>query len=182
MDIEKTNLEGIFVLTPKKHLDSRGYFFESYNKKVFEDLGITDVFVQDNQSFSKYGVLRGLHFQRPPHAQSKLVRVLQGTILDVAVDIRPSSPTFGKHFSIELSSENQKQLYVPLGFAHGFVTLSEEAEIIHKCDHYYNKEAEGGLLYNDPVLKNDWKMDENDILLSDKDKKNILFSSLQLDS
>ena len=169
MTFERTEIEGLFIITPKVFGDSRGAFFEAYNEKVFNANGINIKFVQDNQSISTYGVIRGLHFQNAPHAQSKLVRVITGKILDVAVDIRKDSPTYGKHFSIELSAENKKQLLIPHGFAHGFSVLSETAEVIYKCDNFYNKESEGGIMYNDPSLHIDWKIPSGKEIISDKD-------------
>jgi dTDP-4-dehydrorhamnose 3,5-epimerase len=171
MKFTETHLKGCFILEPTIHGDHRGYFYESYNKQVFEGgIGTSVNFVQDNQSSSTYGTLRGLHFQKGEHAQAKLVRVLSGEVLDVAVDIRPESATFKQHIAIVLNAENKKQLFVPRGFAHGFVTLSEQAEFIYKCDNYYNKEAEGGIVYNDSSLKIDWILKSEEIILSEKDK------------
>ena len=170
MKIISTEFEGLYILEPSIFEDHRGYFMESYNYKVLNEAGIDYEFVQDNQSKSSYGVLRGLHFQNPPHAQTKLIRAVSGRILDSVVDIRKSSPTYGKHFSIELTADNKKQLLVPRGFAHGFSVLSENAEILYKCDAYYNKESEGGLMFNDPAFKIDWGIPESKVLLSDKDK------------
>jgi dTDP-4-dehydrorhamnose 3,5-epimerase len=171
MKFTETHLQGCFILEPTIHGDHRGYFYESYNKQVFEEgIGTSVNFVQDNQSSSTYGTLRGLHFQKGVHAQAKLVRVLSGEVLDIAVDIRPQSPTFKQHIALKLSGENKKQLFVPRGFAHGFVTLSEHAEFIYKCDNLYNKEAEGGIIYNDPKLSIDWVLESEKIIMSDKDK------------
>jgi len=170
MNIVPTNFKDLLVLEPKVFGDSRGYFMESYNKRTLLEVGIDLNFIQDNQSSSKKGVLRGLHFQNAPHAQSKLVRVLNGSILDVVVDLRKKESTFGKHFSIELSAKNRKQLLVPKGFAHGFVVLSEEAEVFYKCDEYYHPASDGGILYNDPELCIDWKFDSEEVTLSGKDK------------
>jgi dTDP-4-dehydrorhamnose 3,5-epimerase len=171
MKLLETGLQDCYSFEPKLFGDERGYFFESHNNHTFKQLtGLEVNFVQDNQSFSKYGVLRGLHFQTGVFAQAKLVRVLKGKILDVAVDLRKNSPTFGKHFSIELSSENKKQLFVPKGFAHGFVVISEVAEVFYKCDNYYNKESESGILYNDPQLNINWMLEEKELLLSEKDQ------------
>ncbi|MGZ8539710.1 MAG: dTDP-4-dehydrorhamnose 3,5-epimerase, partial [Chitinophagaceae bacterium] len=153
-----TKIPGLRVFEPKVFADSRGYFFESYNANIFRQEGIDIVFVQDNQSSSAYGVIRGLHYQLNPNAQTKLVRVLSGSILDVAVDMRKGSPTFGKSFTVELSAENKKQLFVPKGFAHGFSVLSEKAEVLYKCDGFYNKESEGGIRFDDPSLNIDWKI------------------------
>lgn len=169
MKIEKTFIEDLVILSPSVFEDERGYFFEGYNKSKLADLGIAIDFVQDNQSFSKKGTLRGLHYQNPPFAQTKLVRVLQGEIVDVAVDLRKDSPTFGKHFSIVLSSENKNQLLVPQGFAHGFSVLSETAVVFYKCDQYYNKESEGGIRYDDSTLDIDWGMDLKNAIVSEKD-------------
>jgi len=165
----KTFLPGVIVFEPRVFPDERGFFFESYNQRLFNDNNIMNVFVQDNQSFSSYGVIRGLHYQREPHAQSKLVRVVLGKILDVVVDIRTGSPTFGKSFGIELSAENKKQLFIPRGFAHGFSVLSETAELAYKCDQFYNKQSESGIRYNDPLLNIDWKIPPEKALISPKD-------------
>ena len=173
MKIEETPLQDCYIINDTVFPDSRGYFFESFNAKTFEKLtNIKAEFVQDNQSASTYGVLRGLHFQQGEAAQAKLVRVLEGSVLDVAVDLRKYSSTFGKSFSIELTADNHKQLYIPRGFAHGFVVLSNTAVFFYKCDNYYNKEAETGLHYNDPELKINWQLPADKILLSDKDKAN----------
>jgi len=170
MNFIKTKIDGVIIIEPKVFEDSRGYFFESYNEKEFIENGIDARFVQDNQSLSSYGVIRGLHFQKEPFAQAKLVRVLFGKVLDVAVDLRKGSPTFGQHVSVELSDENKRQFFIPRGFAHGFSVLSEKAVFAYKCDNLYNKESEGGLLYNDPDLGIDWKVDPKRICVSDKDK------------
>ena len=168
MKVTTTNIKGLLVLEPKVFGDHRGYFFESYNKETLK--GHVDVdFVQDNESFSSYGVLRGLHYQLPPYAQSKLVRVVQGEVLDVAVDIREGSNTYGQWFSVRLSAENKKQFFIPRGFAHGFVVLSDTAIFAYKCDNYYNKESEGGLMYNDSKLNIDWEILMEDMKLSEKD-------------
>lgn len=167
----ETKLKGCFVLEPIIHEDERGYFFESFNHRDFcKAIGQDINFVQDNISFSKKGVLRGLHFQKGKHVQAKLVSVLEGEIQDVVVDLRKDSPTFGQYASIELSSVNKKQLFVPRGFAHGFLTLSKSAKVFYKCDNYYNKESEGGIIYNDPVFNVDWNIDSESILLSERDK------------
>jgi len=170
MPFNKTELAGLLVFEPKVFEDSRGYFFESYNQKTFEQEGIEIVFVQDNQSSSQYGVIRGLHYQLNPYAQTKLLRVLSGKILDVVVDIRKGSPTFGKVYSIELSAENKKQLFIPKGFAHGFSVLSPMAEVLYKCDSFYNKESEAGFMYNDAELNIDWKIPAGQEVVSEKDK------------
>lgn len=176
MKITETGFSGLYILEPRVFADSRGYFLESFNAKQLVEAGLDANFVQDNQSFSTVGVLRGLHYQNAPHAQTKLVRALSGRILDVVVDLRRDQSTFGQSFSIELTSENKKQLYVPKGFAHGFSVLSETAEILYKCDEYYNKDSEGGLLYSDPVLKIDWMLPPDKIVLSDKDSINPVLS------
>ena len=165
-----TEFPGLVVFEPRVFGDERGYFFESFNQQVFESAGITRPFVQDNQARSGYGVLRGLHFQKGDAAQAKLVRVLEGKVLDVVVDLRFGSPTYGKSYSIELSAENKLQLFVPRGFAHGYVVLSDTAEFFYKCDNFYSKADEGGLIYNDPALNIDWKIDLSDAILSDKDR------------
>jgi|SRR5215831_6047575 len=179
MQIESTPLKDCFIIHDSVFEDSRGYFFESFNEQRFKSLTGVDVhFVQDNQSSSTRGVLRGLHFQREEFAQAKLVRVMQGTVLDVAVDIRKNSPTFGKHFSLELSDASHTQLYMPRGFAHGFVVLSDRAVFFYKCDNYYNKQSEGGIMYNDPSLQIDWRFKEEDLILSEKDKHNPLLKDI----
>ena len=171
MRIEKTNLEGCIIIHENYGRDERGYFMESYNQKAFFALtGLSIDFVQDNQSLSRKGVLRGLHFQNGDAAQAKLVRVLEGEVLDVVVDLRRTSATFGQHFSVILSAQNHTQLFVPRGFAHGFLVLSEEAVFFYKCDNYYNPAAEGGIIFNDPDLEIDWKLPESELLLSAKDK------------
>ena len=173
MGFLKTDFQDLYIFEPRIFEDSRGYFFESFNQKTFQnETGLTNLFVQDNQSKSEYGTLRGLHFQLGESAQAKLVRVLSGSVLDVVVDLRPNSSTFKKTFSIELTAENKRQFFVPRGFAHGFIVLSETAEFFYKCDNYYNPQAEGGLLYSDPDLNIDWKVPHDKLILSDKDKKN----------
>lgn len=169
MTIETTHIKDLVIIQPAVFEDSRGYFFEAYNKEKLSTLGISIDFVQDNQSFSKKGTLRGLHYQNPPYAQSKLVRVLQGEIIDVAVDLRKDSPTFGQSFSIKLTSENKKQLLVPQGFAHGFSVISETAVVMYKCDQYYHKDSEGGIRFDDTLLNIDWGMDLKDAIVSEKD-------------
>jgi dTDP-4-dehydrorhamnose 3,5-epimerase len=171
MPFIKTSIAGLLIFEPKVFEDNRGYFFESYSEKAFKEEGIDVDFVQDNQSRSAYGVIRGLHYQMNPHAQTKLVRVLSGTIFDIAVDMRKGSPTFGQSFGIELSAENKKQLLVPQGFAHGFSVLSETAEILYKCDAFYNKASEAGIIYNDPFLNIDWKIPAEEAIVSDKDQQ-----------
>lgn len=169
MIIEYSPIPDLVVLMPSVFDDERGYFFEAYNKNTLSDLGIHIDFVQDNQSYSKRGTLRGLHYQNPPFAQTKLVRVLHGEIMDVAVDLRKESPTFGQHFGILLSSENKKQLLIPQGFAHGFAVLSETAVVLYKCDQYYNKQSEGGIRFNDISLSIDWGIDLDSAIVSEKD-------------
>ena len=169
MPFIKTDIPGLLVFEPKVFDDSRGYFYESYNEELFAAQGINIHFVQDNQARSGYGVIRGLHFQLEPYAQTKLVRVLSGSILDVVVDIRKNSPTYGLSFSIVLSAENKKQLFVPKGFAHGYSVISETAEVFYKCDHFWNKDAEGGIMYNDPQLNIDWKVTKDKQIISEKD-------------
>lgn len=169
MNVTETGIKDLVVLEPRIFPDARGYFFESFNKKTLESKGLFYDFIQDNQSKSSYGVVRGLHFQIPPHAQSKLVRVLVGEIYDVAVDIRTNSSTFGKWFGIKLSAENKKQLLIPKGFAHGFSVLSDEAVVMYKCDDYYAPGCEGGLLFNDPSLAIDWHIDTEKAIVADKD-------------
>ena len=164
-----TPISGLYVFEPRVFEDPRGYFFESFNANVFSEKGINPNFVQDNQSFSTYGVLRGLHYQLNPFAQAKLVRVIQGEVMDVAVDIRQGSPTFGQHYSIVLSAENKKQLYIPRGFAHGFIVLSPTAEFFYKCDNFYSKEHDAGIRFDDTTLNIDWKLNAADIKVSEKD-------------
>ena len=169
MNIEQTGIEDLIIINPVVFEDSRGYFFEAYNQAKFKEKGITYQFIQDNQSFSKRGVIRGLHLQASPFAQAKLVRVLQGEILDVAVDLRKNSPTYGQHVSVILSAENKKQLMVPHGFAHGFSVLSETASVLYKVDQVYNKDCERGIRYDDPTLGIDWKLSPEEIIVSEKD-------------
>ena len=170
MKLTQTPLQGCIVIEPTVFSDNRGTFQETYRKQQLDQvLGYAVSFVQDNQSFSKKGVLRGLHFQKGEFAQAKLVRVIQGKVLDVAVDIRQNSPTFGQYHSVELSSDNNKQLFVPRGFAHGFVVLSDTATLSYKCDNYYNKEAEGGIVFNDPELDIDWRASAVRLIISEKD-------------
>lgn len=169
MNIEQTAIKDLVILNPTVFEDSRGYFFEAYNQAKFEHNGITYQFIQDNQSFSKRGVIRGLHLQDKPFAQAKLVRVLQGEILDVAVDLRKESPTYGQHFSVVLSAENKKQLMVPHGFAHGFSVLSETASVLYKVDQVYHKESERGIRFDDPTLNIDWQLEASEIIVSEKD-------------
>jgi dTDP-4-dehydrorhamnose 3,5-epimerase len=169
MNIIQTGIKDLVIISPIVHEDSRGFFFEAYNQAKFKNNGIDYKFIQDNQSFSKRGVIRGLHLQINPFAQAKLVRVLEGEILDVAVDLRKKSPTFGQHVSVVLSAENKKQLMVPHGFAHGFSVLSETASVLYKVDQMYHKESERGIRYNDPTLAIDWKVNPDEVVVSDKD-------------
>lgn len=174
-----TGIEGLFVLEPKVFGDARGYFFESYNANMFKELGINNIFVQDNESLSSYGTLRGLHFQKGEFAQAKLVRAVKGKVLDVVVDIRRDSKTFGKTFSCELSEDNKKLLFVPRGMAHGFVVLSETAIFQYKCDNFYSPQNESGIFYADKDLSIDWKVPAEKMLLSDKDKKLSGFKEIE---
>jgi dTDP-4-dehydrorhamnose 3,5-epimerase len=169
MAFSEIGIEGLLLFEPKIWGDDRGFFFESYNKDTFSQAGISCEFVQDNQSFSSYGVLRGLHYQCGEHSQSKMVSVLEGEVLDVVVDLREESKTYGKTYSVRLSRENKRQLFIPRRFAHGFVVLSETALFFYKCDNLYNKASEGGILFNDPILNIDWEIDLKDAILSGKD-------------
>lgn len=169
MEVINTDIEGVVIIQPKVFGDHRGYFFESFSERDFTEKVRPVKFVQDNESKSCYGVLRGLHFQKPPHSQSKLVRVVKGAVLDVAVDIRKGSPTFGHHVCVELTEENHRQLFIPRGFAHGFAVLSEEAVFQYKCDDFYAPESEGAIAWNAPDLGIDWRIPEDDIVLSAKD-------------
>ena len=171
MEIIKTPIEGVLIIEPRLFKDERGYFFESFNQKEFENKICKTTFVQDNESKSSYGVIRGLHFQRPPFAQSILVRVVKGTVLDVAVDIRKGSPTFGQHVAVELTEENHRQFFIPKGFAHGFSVLSEEVIFQYKCDNFYSPQCEGAIAWDDPDLGIDWKITVDNIILSEKDKQ-----------
>lgn len=171
MEVINTDIEGVVIIEPKVFGDERGYFFESFSQKEFDAKVCKTVFVQDNESMSGYGVLRGLHYQLPPYTQAKLVRVVKGKVLDVVVDLRKDSVTFGKHVSVELSEENKRQFFVPKGFAHGFVVLSEIAVFQYKCDNYYAPGNEGGIRFDDPALNIDWKIPVKDMILSDKDLK-----------
>jgi dTDP-4-dehydrorhamnose 3,5-epimerase len=170
MVVNETKLKGCFIIQPQIFRDKRGYFIESFNQKTFnQTTGLNVNFVQDNESQSSKGVLRGLHFQIGEHAQAKLIRVVKGRVLDVAVDMRADSETFGEHFSLELSGDNKTQLFVPRGFAHGFVVLEDDTIFSYKCDNFYNKEAESGIIYNDTDLKIDWKLNQRELIISDKD-------------
>ena len=177
MNIIETGIKDLVIIEPRVFPDARGYFFESFSQLNLEKAGIKTNFVQDNQSKSTYGVIRGLHFQKPPHAQTKLVRALQGTIYDVAVDLRKDSETYGKWFGCELSEENKRQLLVPKGFAHGFSVLSETAVVFYKCDDFYHPECEQGIMFYDETLQIDWKVDLSKVIISDKDKKNLEIKS-----
>ena len=170
MEVIKTEIDGVVIIEPRIFKDDRGYFYESFSQREFEEKVCRTTFVQDNQSKSSYGVLRGLHFQKPPYCQSKLVRCIKGAVLDVAVDIRKGSPTFGKYVAVELSEENHRQFFVPRGFAHGFAVLTPEAVFQYKCDNFYNKESEGSVAWNDPQLAIDWRIPADKVLLSEKDK------------
>ena len=170
MEVIKTEIEGVVIIEPRIFKDERGYFYESFSQREFEEKVCRTTFVQDNQSKSAYGVVRGLHFQKSTSSQSKLVRCIKGAVLDVAVDIRKGSPTFGKHVAVELSEENHRQLFIPRGFAHGFAVLTPEAVFQYKCDNYYNKESEGAIAWNDPQLAIDWRIPADKVLLSEKDR------------
>ena len=177
MNITKTDIQGLIIIEPQIFKDSRGTFFESWNAKKFKQLGINEDFVQDNQSVSSKGVLRGLHFQNPPYAQAKLVRVLKGSVLDIAVDLRKNSTTYGKHVSVILSEENNKSFFIPKGFAHGFLSLEDNTVFNYKCSDYYNKDSEGSLLWNDEDLKIDWQIDNP--LISEKDLQADFFKNFK---
>lgn len=180
MNIITTPIEGLLVIEPQVFRDARGYFVETYNRQRYLDAGITTEFVQDNQSCSSYGVVRGLHFQRPPYSQAKLVCCTQGKVLDVALDLRHDSKTFGQWFSVVLSGENHRQFFIPRGFAHGFSVLSDTATFTYKCDNLYHPEADGGILLSDPELAIDWRVPEAERILSEKDKKHPLFKELPI--
>ncbi len=179
MNVLRTDIEGVLIIEPTIHGDSRGYFFESFNAERFlAQTGVEVTFVQDNESRSRRGVLRGLHFQREPHAQAKLVRVVSGRVLDVAVDIRPESPTFGKYVAVELSGTNHRQLFIPKGFAHGYVVLEDDTVFQYKCDDYYHPESEDGIAWNDPQIAIQWPLAESEIILSEKDSNRPTLSEL----
>lgn len=181
INVIKTDIPDVVIIEPRVFGDERGYFMETWSQKEFDEKVRPIKFVQDNESKSRYGVLRGLHFQKGEHSQSKLVRVIKGRVLDVAVDIRKGSPTFGKHVSIELTGDNNRQIFIPRGFAHGFVVLSDEAVFQYKCDNLYAPESEGAIIWNDPTLAIDWKIPDKDIILSEKDKHHpMLTDSLVL--
>ena len=175
MEIIKTNIEGVVIIEPRIFKDDRGYFFESFSQREFEEKVCKTTFVQDNESKSSYGVIRGFHFQKPPFAQSKLVRVVRGAVLDVAVDIRKGSPTYGEHVAVELSEDNHLQFFIPRGFAHGFAVLSEEAIFTYKVDNKYAPQAEASILFNDKTLGIDWPLSETQMLLSSKDREGTAF-------
>ena len=179
MNVIKTDIEGVVVIEPRVFDDARGYFFESYSKRRFDEAVRPVEFVQDNESMSTRGVIRGLHFQRPPFSQSKLVRCVRGAVLDVVVDIRRGSPTYGQHVAVELTGENRRQLFVPRGFAHGFAVLSDEAVFQYKCDNYYHPESEGGISIADRSLGIDWRIDPAEAILSEKDLRNPMFSDFE---
>ena len=180
MNIIETEIQGVYIIEPKVFGDSRGYFFESYSRREFEAKVGPVEFVQDNESKSCYGVVRGLHFQKSPHAQAKLVRVVKGKVLDVAVDLRKDSPTYGRHVSIELSEDNHRQVFIPKGFAHGFSVLSEEAVFQYKCDDYYAPETECAIAWNDPELNIDWRIPADQVILSEKDRRHPELKDLNL--
>lgn len=181
MEILKTAIEGIVIVEPRIFRDARGYFFESFSMREFNEKVAPVTFVQDNESYSSYGVIRGLHFQKPPYTQAKLVRVIKGAVLDIAVDIRKGSPTYGQHVAVELTAENHRQLFIPHGFAHGFSVLSEEVLFQYKCDNYYAPQSEGGILWNDPCLGIDWRIPAEKAILSEKDFKHPLFKDFVSD-
>ena len=178
MNIIKTEIEGLTIIEPRIFKDARGYFFESFSQREFEEKVCRTTFVQDNESYSRYGVVRGLHFQQAPYSQAKLVRVVKGAVLDVAVDIRKDSPTYGKHATIELTEENHRMLFIPRGFAHGFAVLSDEVIFQYKCDNYYAPQSERGIAWNDPDLNIDWRIPADQIILSEKDTKYPWFKDL----
>lgn len=178
MDIIRTDIKGLVIIEPRLFKDQRGYFFESFSEREFAQKVAPVSFVQDNESKSSYGVLRGLHFQKPPHAQAKLVRVVKGRVLDVAVDLRKGSPTYGKYEAVELSEENHRQLFIPRGFAHGFCVLSDEVVFQYKCDNYYAPQSEGAVRWDDPDLGIDWRIPVEDVILSDKDRNHPGFKEL----
>ena len=179
MNIIRTSIDGVWIIEPRVFEDPRGYFFESYNQKEFDEKIGPVRFVQDNESYSSYGVLRGLHFQKPPFAQSKLVRVVRGRVLDVAVDIRKGSPTYGQHVAVELSGENHRQFFIPRGFAHGFVVLSETALFQYKCDNFYAPQSEGAVAWNDSALNIDWRVPADKVILSEKDRHHPLLKDME---
>lgn len=179
MEIIKTNIEGVVIIEPRIFKDDRGYFFESFSQREFEEKVLKTTFVQDNESKSSYGVLRGLHFQTPPYAQSKLVRVIKGAVLDVAVDIRTGSPTYGKHVAVELTGDNHRQFFIPRGFAHGFSVLTDEVIFQYKCDNFYAPRNEGAMAWDDKTLNIDWRIPAEKVVLSDKDKCHPTLAELE---
>lgn len=179
MEVIKTNIEGVVIIEPRIFRDERGYFFESFSQREFQEKVCNTVFVQDNESKSSYGVLRGLHFQKPPYAQSKLVRVIKGAVLDVAVDIRKGSPTFGQHVAVELTEDNHRQFFIPRGFAHGFSVLTDEVIFQYKCDNFYAPASEGAIAWNDPDLGIDWRVPAEKVILSEKDKKHPRLKAIE---
>lgn len=179
MEIIKTPIKDLVVIKPRVFSDARGFFFETYNEERYREAGITQHFVQDNISKSSYGVVRGLHFQKPPYSQAKLVQVIEGAVLDVAVDLRSDSATYGQWHAVELTAENHLQFLIPRGFAHGFAVLSETAIFTYKCDNLYHPESEGGIIYNDPTLNIDWGIPADKALISEKDTKHPLFKDLE---
>lgn len=179
MDVIETGIPGVVIIEPRIFRDTRGYFFESFSRREFNEKVMPIEFVQDNESMSSYGVLRGLHFQKPPYAQSKLVRVIRGAVLDVAVDIRKGSPTFGRHVAVELTEDNHRQLFIPRGFAHGFSVLSETVVFQYKCDSFYAPQSEGAIAWNDPALGIDWKIPADKVILSEKDLHHPLLSEAE---
>lgn len=178
MNVIKTDIEGLVIIEPRLFRDARGYFFESFSEREFAEKVAPVKFVQDNESRSSYGVLRGLHFQKPPYAQAKLVRVVKGRVLDVAVDLRKGSPTYGKYVAVELSEDNHLQFFIPRGFAHGFCVLSDEVVFQYKCDNFYDPQSEGAVIWNDPDLGIDWRIPQEDVVLSDKDRCHPAFKEL----
>ena len=178
MNVIKTKIDGLVIIEPKLFVDERGYFFESFNQRDFTSAVGNVTFVQDNESKSSYGVLRGLHFQLPPYSHSKLVRVIEGKVLDVAVDLRKSSPTYGHYVSVELTADNHRQFFIPKGFAHGFIVLSQQAVFQYKCDEFYHPEAEGAIAWNDPTINIDWQISAEDIILSAKDKSHPMLHDI----
>ncbi|OUP07890.1 dTDP-4-dehydrorhamnose 3,5-epimerase [Mediterranea sp. An20] len=181
MNIIETPIPGVVIIEPRLFLDARGYFFESFNQRKFEEKVCKITFVQDNESKSSYGVIRGLHFQKPPFAQSKLVRVVKGAVLDVAVDIRKDSPTFGRHVAVELTEDNHRQFFIPRGLAHGFSVLSEEVIFQYKCDNFYAPQSEGAIAWDDPDLGIDWRIPADKVVLSEKDRHHPLLRQTSLD-
>ncbi len=179
MEVIKTDIEGVVIIEPRIFKDERGYFFESFSQREFNEKVAEVTFVQDNESKSAYGVVRGLHFQKPPYTQSKLVRVIKGAVLDVAVDIRKGSPTYGKHVAVELTEDNHRQFFVPKGFAHGFAVLSETAVFQYKCDNFYAPQSEGAIAWNDEELGIDWRIPADKVILSDKDRHHPLLKDLE---